>query len=181
MRDVSSVTVTKRGLRRYPGMTNVWDPAPPTTALPESARLALHVTAPAVVVMAANAVFMMFGGGADLPRFESVAVSPPDWAGAAAWIAVLMLLGLSRHELGRAVEPETLAIDALLIGVMVYPFSATLFGADWTAANTLTLLAIAVMAMVAAFPQSKRSAGWLVPVTGWMGWSSWLAVAHAAA
>ncbi|MDZ4776567.1 MAG: hypothetical protein SGJ23_07255 [Alphaproteobacteria bacterium] len=161
-------------------MTNVWNPTPPAVALPESARLALNVAAPAVLVMAANAVLMLFGGGADLPRFENLAVAPPDWASAVAWIGVLAALGLSRFELLRTVESETLAIDALLIAVMVYPFTATAFGADWTAANSLTLLAITVMALVAAFPQSKSSAGWLVPVTGWLGWTSWLAVADAA-
>lgn len=181
MRGVPSVTVTKHGLRRYPGMTNVWNPTPPATALPESARLALNVAAPAVLVMTANAVLMLFGGGADLPRFETVAAAPPDWLSAAAWIGVLALLGLSRFELSRVSDPQTLAVDALLIGVMVYPFSATAFDADWTAANALTLLAVAVMAMVAAFPQSKRSAGWIAPVIAWLGWTSWLSVAHVAA
>ena len=181
MRGVPSVTVTNRGLRRYPGMTNVWNPTPSPVALPESARLALNVAAPAVLVMAANAVLMLFGGGADLPRYESVAIAPPDWANAAAWIGVLAFLGLSRFELSRASDPQTLATDALLIGVMVFPFSATAFDPDWTAANTLTLLAVAVMAMVAAYPQSKRAAGWIVPVIAWLGWTSWLAVAHVAA
>jgi hypothetical protein len=162
-------------------MSSVWNPTPPSTALPERARLALNVAAPAFLVMTANAVLMLFGGGADLPRFENLAVAPPDWASAAAWIVVLGVLGLSRYELTRGGDPLTLATDALLLAMMIYPFSATAFGADWTAANALTLLAIAVMAMVAAYPQSRRAAGWIAPVIGWLVWSSWLAVAHAAA
>lgn len=181
MRDVSPVTVTNSEVRRYPGMSSVWNPTPPTTVLPERARLALNVAAPAAMVMAANAVLMLFGGGADLPRFENLAVAPPAWASATAWIVVLVLLGLSRFEISRARDAETLAIDALLAAVILYPFTATAFGADWTAANTLTLMAISVMALVAAYPQSKRAVVWIVPTIGWLACMGWLAVAHAAA
>jgi len=158
-------------------MSNVWN-STLTAALPERARLVLNVAAPAALVMTANAVLMLFGGGADLPRFENVAAAPPDWARAAAWIGVLGALGLSRFELSRSVEPATLAIDALLAAMMIYPFTSAAFGPAWTAANTLTTLAIAVMAFVAAYPQSRRAAGWLAPVLGWLGWTSWLAAAE---
>lgn len=162
-------------------MTNVWNPTPPAATIKAPARLALNAVAPAGLMMAANAVLMLFGAGADLPRFENLAVAPPDWVNAVVWILVLVALGLSRFELLRSDDGETLAIDALLVAAMVYPFTASAFGAEWMAANTLTLLAMAIMAFVAACPLSRKSAGWLAPVIGWLAWTSWLSVAHAAA
>jgi len=69
----------------------------------------------------------------------------------------------------------------LLVAAMVYPFTARAFGAHWTAANTLTVLAIAAMAAVAIFPQSRRAAIFVTPAIAWLGWSSWLAIADVAA
>lgn len=180
MRGVPQVTVTKAGLWRCRGMADVWTPTPPPQALPERARFALSAAAPAFMVMAANAVLMLAGGGADLPKFENAALSPPVWASATIWIGMLVLLGAARHEVARRPDPETFAMDALLVAAMVYPFTANAFGADWTAANTMTLLAIGAMAVVAVWPQSRRAAALVVPAMGWLGWSSWLSVAEAA-
>lgn len=159
-------------------MTSVWNPTPPTEALPQGARLALHATAPAFLVMTANAVLMAAGGGADLPVFQA---GPPAWAMAVIWISMLVVLGVARYEVARAEGAETFAVDVLLVAAMIYPFTARAFGADWTAANTLTVLAIAAMAAVAAFPQSRRGALLVAPAVAWMAWSSLLAIADVAA
>lgn len=159
-------------------MANVWNPSPPIETLPEGAQLALSAATPAFLVMSANAVLMLAGGGADLPVFEA---GPPAWTAAIVWIGMLTMLGVARFELSRTPDAETFAIDALLAAAMVYPFSARAFDAHWTVANTLTVLAIAAMAAVAAFPQSRRAARFVVPAIGWFGWSSWLAIADVAA
>jgi hypothetical protein len=155
-------------------MADVWTPTPSPDRLPESARRALHAAGPAFLVMAANAVLMIGGGGADLPVFEG---GPPAWVSAVVWIGMLAGLGAARFELSRADDGETFAIDALLVATMIYPFAARGFDANWTTASTLTALAIAAMAAVAAFPQSRRAAVLVAPAVGWLGWTSWLALA----
>jgi hypothetical protein len=177
VRGVPPVTVGGAQLWRSGGMANVWNPTPPPEHLPESVRLALNAAGPAFLVMAANAALMTVGGGADLPVFEA---GPPAWAAAVVWIGMLVSLGVARFELGRVDDGETFAIDALLAATMIYPFLAQVFDAHWTAAGALTVLAMAAMAVVSAFPQSRRAAALVLPAIGWLGWSSWLAVADLA-
>ncbi len=159
-------------------MTNVWNLSPSIENLPERMRLAINATAPAFLAMTINAVLMLGGGGADIPVFEA---GPPTWASAAIWIVILIMLGAARFEVARGDEAETFAIDALLAASIVYPFSARAFDGHWMAANTLTALAIAAMALVAVFPQSRRAAGLVSPSIAWLAWLSWLAIAETAA
>lgn len=159
-------------------MTNVWNPSPSVENMPASARLAINAVAPAFAVMTINAALMLGGGGADLPVFEA---GPSPWASAIIWIVMLVMLGVARFDLSCADAAETFAIDTLLVATIIYPFSAQAFDAHWMAANTLTVLAIAAMSVVAAFPQSRRAAGFVAPAVAWLGWSSWLAIAQVAA
>lgn len=161
-------------------MSTTWNPTPPATKMPQGASLMLHAAAPAFMVMTANAVLMLVGGGADFPTFAASPAEIPGWASATAWIVLLTLLGIARHEIARRADPQTFAIDALIVAAMVYPFSANAFGAHWTVANTLTTLGIAAMAIAAALPQSWRATVLLVAPAAWLGWSSWLAVAATA-
>ena len=123
---------------------------------------------------------MLVGGGADFPTFEASPAAIPGWASAPIWIVLLTMLGVARHEIARGRDPQTFAIDALIVAAMVYPFSANAFGAHWTVANTLTTLGIAAMALVAALPQSWRATALLAGPAAWLGWSSWLAIAATA-
>lgn len=161
-------------------MSTTWNPTPPATKMPQGARLMLHAVAPAFMVMTANALLMLGGGGADFPTFAGSPAEIPAWASATAWIVLLVMLGVARHEIQRRPDPQTFAIDALIVATMVYPFSANAFGAHWTVANTLTTLGIAAMALAAALPQSWRATLLLAAPTAWLGLSSWLAIAATA-
>jgi hypothetical protein len=161
-------------------MVDIWHPAPPQGLSEQTKSRLLHIAAPSFVVMAANAILMLGGGGADLPAFDGVAHAPPAWVSAALWIALLVLVGLARHEVARSADPETLAVDALLVAMMVYPFTATAFGAYWVVANTLTVLGVAAMALVSILPQSRRAAAFAAPTVALLGWWACLAAAGAA-
>lgn len=152
---------------------------PAQTLLPPRARLAFHAAAPAIAIMAANAVAMVFGWGANLPDFAGVAAAPPAWASSIVWLGVYAALGIARWEACRncAVACDRSRwVTAVLAWSVAYAFLGGAFGPGWGLFHALSLCALAAMALARVAPASPRAALWLTGPVFWLGYTAVLSV-----
>ncbi len=147
---------------------------PADDIFPPRARLAFNAAAPAIVVMAANAVAMMVGWGANLPTFDNVPVAPPAWLIGVVWLGVYGSLGIARWEACRLSAPacdRSRWVTAVLVWGIAYAFLAGAFGEVWSVVHAVSLFGLAAVALVRVAPVSRRAAAWTVMPLLWLGYT----------
>ena len=109
--------------------------------------------------MAANALAMVFGHGANLPTFANLTAAPAAWVTGALWIGLYGALGVARweacHVSARACNRSRWA-TAVLMWAVAYAFVAGAFGPAWTAIHAISLFAVAAIAFIRFAPTSRR-------------------------
>lgn len=146
---------------------------------PRRARLAFNAAAPAIAVMAANALAMLVGWGANLPTFNGVAFAPPAWLIGVAWLGVFGSLGVGRWEACGArdhLRDRSRWVTGLLVWSVAYVFVAGAFGPVWSMVHSVSLFALGAIALARVAPVSGRAGAWVAAPLVWIGYSVILSV-----
>lgn len=160
-------------------MTDVPMPANPQFA--KRTRLALNAAAPALAIMALNAVAMIAGWGVNLPNFDAARpLAPPGWMSGLAWIAIFAAWGVARWEACRVSQEacnRSRWVSTLVAAGVAYVFFAGALGQVWRLTQNAATLALAVVALFRIAPLAPKARVWLAAPTLWLAYATILSIA----
>ena len=160
-------------------MTDV--PMPDNPQFAKRTRLALNAAAPAIAIMALNAVAMIVGWGVNLPTFERLPkLAPPGWLSGLAWIVIFAAWGVARWEACRVSQEacnRSRWVKLVLAGAVTYVFLAGALGPGWGLAHNAVVLALAAIALARIAPVAHKATLWLALPVAWLGYTTILSIA----